>query len=72
MSWTLHARVSSHAPGDGRLRLNEVVPRVVLICDDCGEPLWVVEDDAELAEFVVAPRPPIVINVVGRRPGKEA
>ena len=68
LAWALGVRASHHAPGHGQLRLSDAVPRVVLVCTGCDEPLWVVEDDDELARFVVAPRPPIVINVTGRQP----
>jgi len=61
--WELGTRLSHHAPGHGQLRMDDVVPRVVLVCQDCAEPLWFIESDEELAEHVVAPRAPIQIIV---------
>lgn len=75
VAWELGVRASHHAPGHGQLRLSDAVPRLVLVCTGCGEPLWVIEDDGELADYLEgleAPKPAPQVLLYGRRGGRRS
>lgn len=62
IEWHLGTRVSNHAAMSGRMIPSDMVARLYLACGECGEMLFVVEDDGVLNEQVIAP-PPIVVKV---------
>lgn len=52
LAWHLATRLSAHAPLDGQLKSNDVIPLLYLACEECSETLRYVEDDAELARLL--------------------
>jgi hypothetical protein len=71
LEWHLATRMGHGlAIMDGRLKMNDVVPRLYLSCEECGEMLGLVEDDGPLNKLL-APQelPPIEIKV--QRPAED-
>lgn len=51
-SWSLSTRLSSSAPLDGQLNSHDVIPILVLGCDDCSETIRIVEGDQIVNELM--------------------